>query len=52
MDDLSDIILRQLKKRKTDSDIEINHFENKSIQVIYFYDVPDYYADKCLADDG
>lgn len=51
MDDLNDIILRQLKKEKIDSDIEINHFENKSIQVIYFYDELDYYADKCLFDD-
>ena len=51
MDDLNHIILRQLQKEKIDSDIEMNDFENKSIQVVYFYDELDYYEDKCLFDD-
>lgn len=38
MDDLNYIILRQLKKEKIDSYIEINDFQNKNIQVVYFYD--------------
>ena len=51
MDDLNYIILRQLKKEKIDSYIEINDFQNKNIQVVYFYDELDYYADKCLFDN-
>lgn len=51
MNDLNCIILRQLKKEKIDSDIEINYLKNKAVQVVYFYKELDYYTDKCLFDD-
>ena len=51
MNDLNCIILRQLKKEKIDSDIEINYLKNKAVQVVYFYKELDYYTDKCLFGD-
>ena len=51
MEELNKIILRQLKKEKIDSDIEINHFGDKKIQVVYFYEELGYYDDKCIFDD-
>ena len=50
MNDLNCIILRQLKKEKIDSNIEVIYLKNKIAHVVYFYDELDYYADQCLFD--
>ena len=50
MDELNDIILRQLERNGIDSEINTESFAGGKLPVVRFYDELDFYADRCLFD--
>lgn len=50
MDELNDVILRQLERNGFDSEINTESFDGRKIPVVRFYDDLDFYADHCLFD--
>ena len=50
MDELNDVILRQLERNGFDSEIDTESFAGGKLPVVRFYDDLDFYADRCLFD--
>ena len=50
MDELNDIIKRQLERNGIDSEIDTGSSGGGKAPIVYFYDELDFYADRCLFD--
>ena len=50
MNELNDIVLRQLERNGIDSEIDTGSSGGGKAPIVYFYDELDFYADRCLFD--